>query len=263
MYESIAMREMARSMASPSQMASWRFGERAIYDISGMDRSRDRRYTDSQAHVKARPTCTNVSYVIREILLHNINEHAVIEKQSQNTDDYILRPVALFDIAYRDLQECSSWPMDEAERMRYKRTMESCTKIFNRFYRGMSDEQIYMLNEAMEKMENAIKKDYDIMYIQIQEALRAGFANDQLRNYAAKLCVVHVCVDLPMKYMNACLGGTRIRDLEVVSKNVNLMMRYYASTDPSVDGDIDLNRSEMIVMALKAFQNKFFFVKMV
>lgn len=216
-----------------------------------------------KAHVDAKPNVMNLTYIIRNILLPNINESCFFEKQSDSTDDYILRPVALFDIAYRDLQECERWPMDNIERKRYARTKEYCAKIFNRFYRGMSNDQIYMLNNEMEKMEQAIKHDYDILYIQVLDALRAGFADEKMRLYTAKLCVIHVCVDLPMKYLDVCLGGSRIRELDFVSHNVNLMMRYYATNDQGVEGDINLNHSNILGMAMKAFQNRFFMTKMV
>lgn len=262
MYGSIAMREMARQMASP-KLPQWRFGEKVYYDISGMVERKRSQYSIAQAHVDTRPNVTNLSYVIRNILLRNIDEHLIIENYSNRTDDYILRPIALFDVAYSDLQDCASWPMNKAERDRYDRTMKCCSKIFNRFYRGMSQEQIYLLNVEMEKLGTAIKHDYDILYYKILEALSVGFANDQMRQYTAKLCVIHVCVDLPMKYFYNCLGKARIRELEHVSNNVNSMMVYYATNDEGVEGDINLNHSEKIRMALKAFQNKYLFTKMV
>lgn len=262
MYGSIAMREMASQMASP-QLPQWRLGEKVYYDVccKVVDNKSD--YVMPQAHVNSKPNVSNLTYVIRNILLKNINEHAIIYNQSDRTDDYILRPLALFDMAYSDLQDCASWPMNKIERKRYERTLDYCSKIFKRFYRGMSDEQIYLLNVAMEKLEAAIKHDYEILYYKIHEALGAGFADEQMRTYTARLCVVHVCVDLPMKYLHNCMGKARIWELEQVSGNVNRMMAYYATNDDGVEGDINLNHSEKIRMALKAFQNKYLFTKMV
>lgn len=218
-------------------------------------------YTNAPVHSNVSKDVLNYTYIIRQILLKNINPAASIEKSSEHTDDHILRPIALLDVAYRDLQNCKKWPMSDGEQRRYHRTMSYMHAIFTRMYKHMSDDQIYMLNEAMEKMEEKIQKDYTILKIKCSEALRSAFDNNAYREYVSTLCIILVCVDLPRKYMYEFFHA-RIEDLERVSKNVQLMMRYYATIDSKTTADIDLNRSEMIAMSLRAFQNKFFKVEM-
>lgn len=263
MYESIAMKEMARSLASPAPDL-WKLNAAAGYDCSGMDVSRHRvgAFTGAKLDNDVSSTCTNYSYIIRKILLKNINEHSKIVRSGATTDDFILRPIALLDVAMRDLQECESWPLDETERRRYERTMQCMHAIWKRMYTNMGEEQIYLLSEAMEKMEVGIANDYQILKVQISEGLRSGFQSDENRMYCAHLCIAHVCVDLPMKYLLKEFNS-RIKELEAVSKNVCLMMRYFATIDGGTEADIDLNHDTMICNALRAFQNKFYALRLI
>lgn len=261
MYESIARRELAKELASPNPMQKWHLDAQVAYAFTPNKKTFPK-YSKAPKNATFSKTCTNYSYIIRNILLRNMNDKCYVEKSGNRTDDYILRPVALLDIALRDLQQCESWNMTEDVRKLYRLIMMDMHDLFRRFYRHMGEEQIYMLSEAMEKMEKGIQHDYDVLKFQVRQAMTEFFNNDENLTYESILCVIHVCLDLPRLYMQKEFEA-RFEELENASQNVNILMHYYATMDDGTEADIDLNRCEMVAASMKAFSNRFYFMKMV
>lgn len=257
---------MTQAMAAPSapkqgsMMELYRAGLSQAMYLSSVG---DVRYTHAPLQQQVPDTCESQQFIIRNILLKNINSQADVcyQNAKDDLDDNILRPVALLDIAYRDLQECKDWPLSYTEKRRYHRTMEYMHNIWKRLYRHMGEGQIYQLTEAMEKMENNIQKDYQILQIQILEGLRSVFYDDDNRTYVAKLCVLQALVDIPRKYMESNMKA-KIEDLERVSANVIAMKRYFSERD-KCKSIVNLNNIQMISLAAKAFANRFKKIKMV
>lgn len=220
-------------------------------------------YSHAAFHLDVSDTCTNPSYIIRNILLKNIGSTLVIEKAGRLVDDVILKPIAILDIAYRELQACKDMKMDYAEQRRYHRTLQYMHTIFTRAYKHMSEEQIYILNKYMDKLEEAIQTHLDILHNQLFEALRRDFVDDETRKSEANICAIHLLVDIPRMYLLQKFG-TRIKELDNVSTNVHKLMNYYAKIDEGVTGDVDLNRrGQNLELACKAFHNKLLYSELV
>ena len=126
-------------------------------------------------------------------LLHNVNPIAKITKEGDRSADWYLRPIALFDIMYRDLQELNgNLPITDAEARRWVRTMNYCSQFMRSLYVGMSLDEIYELNEAMEKMETAIARHIPPLKMAMRNAMCNETSEPMLLDMICDLWCVHI-----------------------------------------------------------------------
>lgn len=130
-------------------------------------------------------------------LLHNINKNAVITKEGDRSADWLLRPIALFDILYGDLQELNgNLPLSPVEARRYIRTMNYCSTFIRSLYIGMSMDEIYELNEAMEKMETAIARHIPPLKMATRNALCNEVSDQQMLDHMCAMYCMYIYADL-------------------------------------------------------------------